>query len=182
MDSQKITTTYILTGIMVVFLTWVSHEFAHWITAELMGYESIMRLNSVSQVEGVKTEGWHKISITAAGVIWTIIQGFIFFIILNRGGWNKYLYLFLFTAFFMRLAAGIMNLVSLNDEGRISEFLGIGAFTLPIIVSGLLFFMVYKISRKYSLKAKFQAWTFLIITLASSALILIDQFFKIRLL
>lgn len=182
MDSQKITAKYVFISFVVVFLTWLSHEFAHWLTAELMGYESIMRLNSVSQVKGVETEGWHKISITAAGPIWTMIQALIFYILLNRQGWNKYFYLFLFTAFYMRLAAGIMNLVSLNDEGRISEFLGIGAFTLPIIVSGLLFFMVYKISRKYSLKAKFQAWTFLIIMIASSALILIDQFLRIRLL
>ena len=43
MNDQKI--KYILTGILAVIFTWIIHEFAHWLTSELLGYETIMRLN-----------------------------------------------------------------------------------------------------------------------------------------
>ena len=82
----------------------------------------------------------------------------------------------------MRFLAGLMNFINVNDEGRVSQYLGIGTFTLSIIVSGLLFFMVYKISKKYSLNWKFQLGTYLIVMIASSILILSDMFFGIRII
>jgi len=182
MNDQKITIKYILTGIFAVIFTWIIHEFAHWLTSELFGYETIMKLNGTSPVSGENPSDLHKIFISASGPIITIIQGLIVFLILKSRNWNKYLYLFLFTAFYMRILAGLMNFINPNDEGRISAFLEIGTFTLPIIVSGILFFMVYKVSKKYQLNWKFQLWTTIIIMVASSILILSDQFFGIRIL
>ncbi|VAW31659.1 hypothetical protein MNBD_CHLOROFLEXI01-4491 [hydrothermal vent metagenome] len=125
---------------------------------------------------------WHKIIISAAGPIVTILQALIVFLFLKSRDWNKFLYPFLFTAFYMRLLAGLMNFINPNDEGRIGIFLEIGIFTLPIIVSGLLFIMVYRISKKYNLNWKFQLATTVIVMVASSILILSDQFFGIRIL
>ena len=82
----------------------------------------------------------------------------------------------------MRFLAGLMNFIMKNDEGRVGQFLGIGTFTLSIIISGFLFFMVYKISKKYKLNWKFQFWTTILIMLVSSLLIFFDQFFKFILL
>jgi glucan phosphoethanolaminetransferase (alkaline phosphatase superfamily) len=141
-----------------------------------------MKLNATSFVSGENPTDLHKNIISASGPIVTIIQGLIAFLLLKSQNWNKYLYPFLFTAFYMRLLAGLMNFINPNDEGRISTFLEIGTFTLPIIVSGLLFFMVYKISRKYKLNWKFQLWTTIITMVASSILILSDQFFGIRII
>jgi high-affinity Fe2+/Pb2+ permease len=182
MTDKKITLRYILAIIIAVIFTWIIHEFAHWLTSELLGYDTIMRLNGTSSTNGENPTDWHKIFISASGPIITILQGLIVFIILKSRNWNKYLYAFLFTAFYMRLLAGLMNLINPNDEGRISAFLEIGTFTLPIIVSGLLFFMVYKISKKYNLNWKFQLSTTLIVMVASSILILSDQFLVIRIL
>jgi len=182
MTDQKITIKYILAGIIAVIFTWIIHEFAHWLTSELYGYETIMRLNGTSPVNGENPTDLHKIVISASGPIVTVMQGLIVFLVLKSRKWNKYLYLFLFTAFYMRFLAGLMNFINLNDEGRISVFLEIGTFTLPIIVSGFLFFMVYKISRKYKLNWKFQLWTTIIVMVASSFLILSDQFFGIRII
>ena len=182
MTDQKITLKYVLVGIVAVIFTWFIHEFAHWLTSEFLGYETIMRINGTSSVNGENPTDWHKNYISASGPIVTFLQGLIVFIILNSRNWNKYFYLFLFTAFYMRLLAGLMNFVNQNDEGRISTFLKIGTFTLPVIVSGLLFFMVCRISKKYDLNRKFQFWTTLIIMIVSSILILSDQFLKIRIL
>lgn len=182
MIDQKITLEYILHGILAVFFTWIVHEFAHWATSEFLGYKSIMRINGVSFVDGENPSDLHKIIISASGPIVTILQGFIAFILLKSRNWNKFLYMLLFVAFYMRFLAGLMNFLNLNDEGRISSFLGIGTFTLPIIVSGLLFLMVYKISKKYDLKWKFQLWSTFIVMVLSSILILSDQFLGVRIL
>lgn len=182
MTSQKITIKYILAGIFVVIFTWVIHEFAHWITSELLGYDTIMRLNGTSLLSGQNPTGVHKTIISASGPILTIIQGLIAYFFLKQGNWNKSVYLFLFTAFYMRVLAGLMNFINPNDEGRISKFFEIGTFTLPVLVSGVLFFMVYKTSKKYNLNLKFQLWTTVIVMVASSILILSDQFFGIRIL
>jgi len=182
MTDQKANFNYILVTTATVLFTWLLHEFAHWITSEWLGYESIMRLNSVSAVDGQEQTDWHRVFISAAGPLVTILQGLVAFIILKFRNWNRLLYPFLFTAFYMRFLAGFMNFIKPNDEGRISAFLQIGTFTLPLIVSALLFFMVYKISRKYQLNWKFQFWTTLIVMLTSSILILSDQLIGIRIL
>lgn len=183
MIDQRITFKYILATLGAVIFTWVLHEFIHWTTSELLGYESILRLNSVSPVGGQKQMNeWHRIYISASGPLITIFQAVITFQFLLRKGWSKILYPFFFTPFYMRSIAGIMNFVNPNDEGKISEFLGLGLFTLSIIVSSLLFFLVYKISKKYELNWKFNLWTILVIMAASSILILSDQLFEIRLI
>jgi len=182
MNEQKINGKYILAGIVAVIFTWIIHEFTHWFTSELFGYETIMRLNGTSPVEGENPTELQKAIISISAPIITILQALVVFIILKTRDWNKYLYPFLFTAFYMRFLAGIMNFINVNDEGRVSQYLGIGTFTLSIIVSGLLFYMVYKISKKYSLNWKFQLGTYLIILVVSSILILSDQFFGIKII
>lgn len=82
----------------------------------------------------------------------------------------------------MRLLAGLMNFINLNDEGRIGEPIGIVVFTLPLLVSGILFYMVYKTSARYNIDWKFQAITTIMVMVFSSALILTDQFLKVRIL
>jgi len=182
LNEQRINRKYILAGIVAVIFTWLIHEFVHWCTSELFGYEAIMQLNRTSTIAGENPTELHKAIISISAPIVTLLQGLVIFIILKYRNWNEYLYPFLFTAFYMRLLAGLMNFTNVNDEGRVSQYLGVGTFTLSIIVSGLLFFMVYKISRKYSLNWKFQFGTYLIVMFVSSILILSDQFFGIRIL
>ncbi len=182
MTDKKITFTYIIAVIVAVIATWIIHEFAHWITSELLGYEAILRINGVSPLDGQNPTDLDKILISASGPVITVLQALIIFFVLKSRDWNKYLYPFLFTAFYMRFLAGLMNIINPNDEGRISIFLGIGTFTLPIIISGLLFFMVYKISKMHNLNWKFQLATTLVVMVVSSILILTDQFYGIRIL
>ena len=182
MTDQKITLKYILATLGAVIFTWILHELTHWITSEFLGYESIMKLNSVSAVDGQERTDWHKVYISASGPVITIFQAIIIYILLQTKSWNKLIYPLLFTPLYMRLLAGLMNFINPNDEGRISEFLGIGLFTLSIIVCGFLFYLVYKISKQYELNWKFNFWTTIIIMVVSSILILSDQFLGIRIL
>ncbi|WP_276167378.1 hypothetical protein [Zobellia alginiliquefaciens] len=182
MTDQRITLKYITSLIGSVVITWTLHEFTHWITSESLGYESIMRLNSVSAVDGQQRTDLHKMYISASGPIITVLQAIFAFLVLMTKGWNKFIYPILFTPLYMRSLAGAMNLINPNDEGRISDFLGIGLFTLSIIVCGFLFFLVFKTSRKYGLNWKFNFWTTIVIMAVSSIIILYDQFIGIRIL
>lgn len=179
MNNQRITIRYILGGIFAVMFTWGIHEFVHWLTAELMGYETIMRLNGTSTVGEKKPSDLQAAIISISAPIITLLQGLVFYIYLRSKGWNKYIYQLVFTTFYMRLFAGLLNFIEPNDEARVGQFLGIGTFTISIILSAVLFFMVYKVSSKYNLNWKFQLWTAIIILIASWTLILSDQFFKI---
>lgn len=182
MNDQKITIKYIIIGILVVLFTWVLHEFAHWLTYTSFGYDYMMTLNKVSYLKGNKPSNSHQIIAGAAGPIITIIQALLAFLFLKFKNWKKNIYLFLFTAFYMRFLAGILNFINPNDEGAISIHFGIGLYTISIIVSGLLFYMVYKTSRKHKLKWKFQFWTTIIVMFVSSIIILSDQFIGIRII
>lgn len=182
MKDTKITLKYVLAVTVAVLFTWISHEFIHWLTSEILGYKAIMQLNVSSVVRGENPTELHKAIISISGPIITILQGLLAFFILEYRHWNKYIYPFLFTTFYMRLLAGMMNFINVNDEGRVGQYLGIGTFTLSIMISALLFFMVYKVSKKYSLGWKFQLFTYLIVMVASSMLIMADQIFHIRLL
>lgn len=181
MTQPKITINYVCIGVLAVFSTWFIHELAHWLTSETLGYPALMRINGVAPLPGLEPSPWEAVCISAAGPLVTLLQGILAFLLL-RPKWHPYIYLWLFTAFYMRLLAGVMNVINPNDEGRISAFLGWGTFTLPILVSALLFFLVYRTSKTYRLTARFQLWTTLIIMVASSILILSDQFFALRIL
>src|SRR5690606_9613427 len=181
MNDKKLTGKYILFTIAAVVFTWIIHEFGHWLTAEALGYDAILRINGVAYTNGEDVEAAHQIMVSAAGPIITVFQALVVYYLLLRK-WNKYLFPILFCAFYMRVLAGGMNFVNLNDEGRISSFLEIGTFTLPVIVSVALFLMVYGIAKKHDLRWKFSLITFLVIMITSSALILTDQFYGIRIL
>ena len=180
MTDQKITWKYLLACIGAVFFTWIIHEFTHWITSESLGYESVLTLNTVSL--GRKYTELHNVYVSASGPLITILQAVIVYMFLINRNWNKSFYPFLFTPLYMRLLAGGMNFINPNDEGRISEYFGLGVFTLSILVSLILFFLVYKISNKYKLSWKFNTWTTIIIMIVSSILVLSDQILHIRIL
>ncbi len=182
MTQAKITFQYILTIAIVVFVTWIIHEFAHWATGELLGHDTTMRLNGTHTVYGDHETRWHSTFISAAGPIITILQGILAFLFLKRKGWNSVAYALLFMAFYMRFLAGIVSYIRPNDEARISEFLGLGTYTLPLVVSAFLFFLVYRISKKYALNWKFQLTTTLAVMVFSSLLIMADQYFKMIIL
>ncbi|SFS93538.1 hypothetical protein SAMN04487906_2193 [Zhouia amylolytica] len=182
MTDTKITAKYVLASAGAVLFTWLIHEFTHWVTSEALGYEAIMTLNTVSPLTGQEQTDWHKIYISASGPLITILQALIVFMFLLKKGWNKLVYPLLFTPLYMRVMAGFFNFIKPNDEGRVSDFFGLGLFTLSIIVSAILFFLVYRISKKHQLNWKFNILTLLVVIFFSSILIMADQFLGIRIL
>jgi ABC-type spermidine/putrescine transport system permease subunit II len=82
----------------------------------------------------------------------------------------------------MRTLAGFMNLINLNDEGRISNALGLTPAFLPAVVTGILFYLVYTTIKAQHYKIRLVTSTVLLIMLFSSILILSDQAFNLVLI
>jgi hypothetical protein len=182
MNNQKISFKYILLVFGAVLFTWLFHEFGHWISYKLMGFEPYLSFNKVGIRGNDLPNTTQQLLGTAAGPIITLLQAIVAYYILIKKGWNKYLYPFLFIPFYMRLLAGIMNVMSPNDEGVISQHFGLGLFTISIMMSLVLFWLVYKVSKKYQLTPKFHLFNTLLVMLFSSLVILSDQFFRLELI
>jgi hypothetical protein len=61
-----------------------------------------MRLNGIIFIKVQNPTEIHKVIISISGPIITVLQGLLVFVLLKSRGWNKYIYLFLFPAFYMR--------------------------------------------------------------------------------
>ena len=182
LKTQKISITYVAVVLATVLFTWFIHEFAHWTAYKSFGFDAFMSFNKAGVRGNEFPNTTQQLWATAAGPMITLLQAIIAYFILQKKGCNKYIYPLLFTAFYMRFLAGIMNVISPNDEGVISQYFGLGLFTVSIVMSAILFWMVFKTSKKYQLTVKFHLFTTLLIMFFSSVLILTDQFIKIELL
>jgi hypothetical protein len=179
--NSSITLRYVLFVAIVVLATWIIHEFAHWATGEYLGYDMGLTLNTAYPLSHNFKFSIDYQFISIAGPLVTIIEAIIVFLLLKKRR-NAYLFAILLTCFYMRLVAMGLSFINPNDEARVSEFAGLGKFTLPVIVNIFLFYLVYNIVKQHRFKTSFIAITFALIILFSSIIILSDQYFKIRLL
>lgn len=177
--NNTITLSYCVITALAVFVTWELHEFAHWATGTASGYDMVMTLNKTYSLTGVTNSQAQLIS--AAGPVVTLLEAIVIFLVMRYRNSGS-LYAFLFTCFYCRLFAAFISFLNLNDEARISKYLGIGTFTLPLIMSAVLFMLVYNTSRRYGFNGRFNAATLGLVIFFSSVIILADQFFHVRLL
>ena len=177
----KIDKIYIGVFAIAVFFSWTLHELAHWTVGKYFGYEMVMTLNSAFAINGNFSRDLHYQIISAAGPIFTLSQAALFYVLMKNKN-RVLLYPILFTCFYMRLFATIISFRHPNDEARISTAIGIGKFTLPLIVTGLLFILIYRTTKDYKFDLKFNLANLGLTVLFSSIIILVDMYLKIRLL
>jgi hypothetical protein len=171
----------VLVTAIAVLATWLLHEFAHWITGEWLGNEMVMTLNTSYPVTDHYLHASHENMVSAAGPIITLIQAIIIYFLL-KGEKNRILFPFLLTCLYMRTLAGLLNIINLNDEGRISKDLGLGVYTLPLLVIAVLFYLVYGAVKEKGFSTKFIVGSVLLIMLFSSIIVLADQAMELRIL
>ena len=180
-NQQKIDKEYVAVFAIALFLSWILHELAHWTVGEYLGNKMVMTLNSGYPLSGQYSQDWHYQIVSAAGPVFTLGEALLVFVLMMQRK-RILLYPFIFICFYMRFFATIISFRNPNDEARISTALGIGKFTLPIIMSCILFALVYKVSKAYRLDTKFNLANLGLTILFSSVIILTDMYFKIRLL
>lgn len=179
--SPKIDKIYIAVFAIAVFLSWIFHELAHWIVGQFLGYKMIMTLNSSYPISGQYASDVHYQTISAAGPVFTLCEAILFYALMKHKN-RVILYPFLFTCFYMRLFAAIISFKNPNDEARISSSIGIGKFTLPIIVTTILFILIYKTTKQYRFNIKFNLANLGLVILFTSIIILTDMVLNIHLL
>jgi FtsH-binding integral membrane protein len=154
------------------FVTFLLHEGGHWLAAVLLGYEAHFGLNSAGAREA--SNPVHVAAIIFAGPAVTILQGLIaLWLVQTRA--SAAAWVFLFWAAFMRFMATVISLFNANDEARISEWLGWGMWTLPVIVTVGLFALLAVGSRRLKVSWKTLAVSWVVASVAVSAVIGLDM-------
>ena len=157
------------------FITFALHEGGHWLAAVLLGHEAYFGLNSAGARGTVSTVD-HMI-ISAAGPAVTVIQALVALWLVQARA-SAAAWVFLFWAAFMRFMATVISLFNPNDEARISEWLGWGMWTLPAIVTAGLFVLLAVGSRRLKVSWKTLALTWVVASVAVSAVVGLDLIMK----
>ncbi|MEM7049094.1 MAG: hypothetical protein AAF604_05520 [Acidobacteriota bacterium] len=157
---------------VVGLATFVVHELAHWITGVALGYDMVATLNSVWSTETVAPSD--QLLVTASGPLLTILQGVIGYrLVANRG--SRFGFALLYMAFFMRLVAAGISTFNPNDEARLSLELGLGTWTLPLLVVGFLLALTVVASRRLELGFRDLLFCFVTASLAVSTIVGADM-------
>ncbi len=158
------------------FATFMLHEAAHYFAGFVLGYDMTARLNGVSSLTPALAV--HKAIIDAAGPLMTIAQAAVAFILLTRFKLpNTFVpaFAFLYFAAFMRVLATGVSIFNLNDEARLSMYLNLGTWTLPIIVSMTLVLLTWRASRLLALNWKQHLACYLTASIAVSLVVGLDR-------
>ncbi len=155
------------------FLTFILHEAAHWAAGNLMGYPMNVRLNGVDFLTPVSA--MDQAIADAAGPLVTILQAIIAYLLVNFRKSHR-AFAFLYFAAFMRLLAAAVSVFHPNDEARLSSFLGLGVWTLPIVVAAGLVVLVWQASRMLKTGWRDQLACYLVASLSISAVVFADRF------
>lgn len=174
---QRMRTGWGFYGLVFIagFITFALHEGGHWLAAVLLGHEAYFGLNSAG-ARGAVSAVDHAI-ISAAGPAVTAVQALVALWLVQARA-SAAAWVFLFQAAFMRFMATVMTLFLANDEARISEWLGWGLWTLPVIVTVALFGLLAIGSVKLKVGWKALALTWLVASVAVSAVIGLDMLIK----
>ena len=147
------------TLLLVGAATFVIHEFFHWLAGTLLGYPMRITPNQVGPLTAMLPV--HHTVMSAAGPIVTYIQAAVGYALVRKRA-SLIGFAMVYMAFFMRLVAMGVSLFNPNDEARISQDLGLGLWTLPTLVVGSLFILVYSSSRRMSITLREQILCYLV--------------------
>lgn len=151
---SRINRNVALLFITVAFLTYLFHEFGHWIVGEMLGNNMVLSLNSANAHIGSYLDKIHNLYISMGGPAFTILQALIFLALIEKTK-SIYAYPVIFFAAFSRFFSIVFGDFSQQDEARIAAMLNIGTYPVAIIVVLVLFLIIWRSS--YLLKLNLKA-------------------------
>jgi hypothetical protein len=166
-------TPLILLFIPVAFISYLFHEFGHWIIGEILGNEMVYSLNWVWPRSGEYICAEHGLYVSIGGPAFSILQAMIALIIIEKFR-TVYAYPFLFFPFFSRFFSLVFGGFSKQDEAYISASLGIWPYAVAILVLALLILLVWRGSSKFKFGFREYGFFFLFSTIAG--LIVIETY------
>lgn len=161
---KKILVRLFLLFIPIAYLTYLFHEFGHWIIGELLGNDMSFSLNYVSFKNTEHIGKNHQLLSSIGGPLFTILQSFIFLLIIEKYK-TVYVYPFVFFAFFTRFFSLVFGGFENQDEAAISASLEMGKYSVAIIVLLILLVMVWKASKTLKINLKYNCIFYAISTL-----------------
>ncbi len=171
---SKINWKVALIFIPVAFLTYLFHEFGHWITGEILGNDMVLSLNNATARSGYYLDKSHDLYISIGGPVFTIIQAIIFSTLIEKSK-SIYAYPFVFFAAFCRFFSIVFGGFNQQDEARISVMLETGKYTVAIFVILVLFLIVWRSSYLLKLNLKAIGYHTILSTLSILLVIGVDE-------
>jgi hypothetical protein len=154
----------ILLFIPVAYVSFLFHEFGHWIVGEVFGNDMAYSLNGVWPKRGAYLDESHALYVLIGGPAFTIMQSMFFFLIIERYR-TLYAYPFVFFPLFTRFFSLALGGFNEQDEAKISAILDLGTYTVAVIVVLILFLLVWRSSYKLKMSLKSNAYLCVISTL-----------------
>ncbi|XUU61592.1 hypothetical protein ACRAQ6_04800 [Erythrobacter sp. HA6-11] len=141
--------TLVFALFVCIFITQWLHELGHALAAVGFGYEVELSSNRVAPTEGPYATDVHRNLISMAGPAVTVLIAIAAYIWRARLGWLAPIVLW--NTLTMRVLATLASINSPNDEARVSLSLGLGAWTLPLIVCAFLLALFVIVARERGL-------------------------------
>jgi hypothetical protein len=172
MPPMKLNVSFYLWLVVVFFITNLVHEAGHWLMGAGLGMEMRFGLNTVRYLSPMLD--WQRALADGAGPFVTIVQAVVAYVLVKRDRLAK-AFAFLYAAAFMRVVAGLVSVLHPNDEARLGLYLGLGKWTLPVLVAAGLIVLVVKGSRRLGLSWKDQLACYLVASLTVSLIVMLDR-------
>ena len=155
--------------------TFVVHEGAHWGAGTILGHQMSYGLNG--SAPSAATSAGHHALISVAGPLVTILQALIA-LHLVRTRRSLAAFAVLSAAAFLRVVAQGLSFILPNDEARVSDWLGIGFWTLPIVTASALVACTIWASRHLGASWRFNALAYLVASLTLSVIVGADMMIR----
>ena len=172
MKRARISWDFYLALPIVVVLTFLAHELAHWLAGTMLGYDMAVSLNGASPRGGFSSER-DAFLVSGAGPLITVIKGLLAYWWTRRSN-QPTAYALLFVAWFMRFAAAFVSLMHPNDEARMSLALGWNMWVLPGLVVAFLFALTWAASRRLRIGWKTNIAAYVLCSAAFAAIVFLD--------
>ena len=158
---NKVGFKLILLFIPVAYVSFLFHEFGHWIVGEILGNNMVYSLNYVWPKSGQYINITNDLYVSIGGPAFTIILSIIFLLIIEKYK-TIYAYPFVIFQFSSRFFSLVFGGFSNQDESKISASLGINCYIVALIVLILLLLIAWRGSYKLRLNFKSNWYLFTI--------------------
>ncbi len=156
---KKILVRLYLLFIPIAYISYLFHEFGHWIVGEILGNDMIYSLNYVWPSSRHYLNESHNLYVSIGGPAFTILLAVVSLLILEKYS-TIYAYPVLFFQFVLRFFSLIFGGFNQQDEARISTILGLGTYTIGVVVLIILLLIVIRASYKLEIDLKHNGYFF----------------------
>ncbi len=157
-DKKNLVRLYLL-FIPIAYFSYLFHEFGHWIVGEILGNDMIYSLNYVWPRSGHYLNESHNLYVSIGGPAFTILLALISLLVFEKYS-TIYAYIVLFFQFVLRFFSLVFGGFDQQDEARVSSIMGLGTYTVGIIILIILLLIVMRASYKLKIDLKHNGYFF----------------------